>query len=53
MPSRSLNIDGKLLRLLLNTQRGQAGRTAWSSNATGAPKTAMMPSPVNLSTVPP
>src|SRR6202050_677925 len=28
-------------------------RTAWSSNATGAPNTAMIPSPVNLSTVPP
>ena len=28
-------------------------RIAWSSNATGAPNTAMMPSPVNLSTVPP
>ena len=28
-------------------------RRAWSSNATGAPNTAMMPSPVNLSTVPP
>ena len=28
-------------------------RTAWSSNATGAPNTAMTPSPVNLSTVPP
>src|SRR6201997_4151136 len=26
---------------------------AWSSNATGAPNTAMIPSPVNLSTVPP
>src|SRR5262249_16409610 len=25
----------------------------WSSNAVGAPNTAMMPSPVNLSTVPP
>jgi hypothetical protein len=24
-------------------------RKAWSSNTTGAPKTAMMPSPVNLS----
>ena len=28
-------------------------RTAWSSNARGAPNTAMMPSPVNLPTVPP
>ena len=28
-------------------------RSAWSSRATGAPKTAMIPSPVNLSTVPP
>src|SRR6478736_5051701 len=27
--------------------------TAWSSKATGAPNTAMIPSPVNLSTVPP
>src|SRR6516225_5219612 len=28
-------------------------RIAWSSNATGAPNNAMIPSPVNLSTVPP
>src|SRR5271163_4130790 len=28
-------------------------RIAWSSNATGAPNTAMIPSPANLSTVPP
>src|SRR6516225_3475706 len=28
-------------------------RIAWSSNATGAPNTAIIPSPVNLSTVPP
>src|ERR1700756_4161222 len=28
-------------------------RSAWSSNAAGAPNIAMMPSPVNLSTVPP
>jgi hypothetical protein len=28
-------------------------RRAWSSKATGAPNTAMIPSPVNLSTVPP
>jgi hypothetical protein len=28
-------------------------RSAWSSKAAGAPNTAMTPSPVNLSTVPP
>ena len=35
------------------SKAARQARKAWSSNATGAPNNAMMPSPVNLSTVPP
>ncbi len=48
-----VDLDRKPCGLLLNIQAGQAGANAWSSNATGAPNTAMIPSPANLSTVPP
>jgi hypothetical protein len=46
------DIDGKPLPLLLNPKAARQARIAWSSNAVGAPNTAMTPSPVNLSTVP-
>ena len=35
------------------SKTAKQARKAWSSSAVGAPNTAMMPSPVNLSTVPP
>ena len=49
-----LDVDGKPLRSPPERpSAARQARTAWSSNATGAPNTAMIPSPVNLSTVPP
>ncbi len=47
------NVSGKPLRLLLHAQAGQAGADGVVLQRAGAPNTAMIPSPVNLSTVPP
>src|SRR5271166_3288377 len=53
MPSRSRRSSASCLASSWIPSAARQARTAWSSNATGAPNTAMMPSPVNLSTVPP
>jgi len=48
-----MDLRSQAFHRLLQVHRGQTSAKAWSSNAAGAPKTAMIPSPVNLSTVPP
>ena len=48
-----VDFDGKPLRFVLDVQGSETNADCVVPTATGAPKTAMIPSPVNLSTVPP
>ena len=53
MSSRRSTSAAKCCASVWMSSAARQARTAWSSSAIGAPNTAMMPSPVNLSTVPP
>ena len=53
MPSLASASAASVLIACWMSSAARQARKAWSSRATGAPNKAMMPSPVNLSTVPP
>ena len=52
-PSRRDTSSARSLMPRWMSKAARHARSAWSSTATGAPNTAMIPSPVNLSRVPP